>query len=149
TLFSNLDPLIILNQVPFDGNLDDINPNDIESVSVLKDAAAASIWGARAGNGVIVITTKSGRNRTSPSLSFNANLGIERKPDMSRLQLISSKEFLELESFLFSEKFYDSRYTDGYSRLSPWVSALYENQEGRLSEPDLSDLYEKLSETDL
>src|SRR5690606_18339792 len=43
TLFSNLDPLVILNQVPFDGSLDDINPNDIESITVLKDAVAASI----------------------------------------------------------------------------------------------------------
>lgn len=149
TLFSNLDPLIVLNQVPFDGSLDDINPNDIESVTVLKDAAAVSIWGARAGNGVIVITTKTGRSNTSPLLSFNTNLGIAQKPDMSRLQWISGTDFLELESFLFSEKFYDSRYTDGYSRLSPWVAALYENQEGRLPESDLTELYERLSEIDL
>ncbi|MCH5597953.1 TonB-dependent receptor plug domain-containing protein [Niabella ginsengisoli] len=51
-------PLIILDNFPYEGNINNINPNDIESITILKDAAAASIWGARAGNGVIVITSK-------------------------------------------------------------------------------------------
>ncbi|MGN6417908.1 MAG: carboxypeptidase-like regulatory domain-containing protein, partial [Pseudobacter sp.] len=53
-------PLIILDNFPYNGSLDNINPNDIKDITVLKDAAAASIWGARAGNGVIVITTRRG-----------------------------------------------------------------------------------------
>ncbi len=58
TIFSNNSPLIIVDNFPFPGDINDINPNDIESITFLKDAAAASIWGARAANGVIVITTK-------------------------------------------------------------------------------------------
>ena len=54
-------PLIIVDNFPYDGDINNINPNQVESISILKDAAAASIWGARAGNGVIVITTKKGR----------------------------------------------------------------------------------------
>ena len=57
------DPLIVLDNFPYDGDISNINPNDIESITVLKDAAAASIWGARSGNGVIVITTKKGSGR--------------------------------------------------------------------------------------
>ena len=56
-MFSNDQPLIVLDYFPYDGDIENINPNDIDSVTVLKDAAAASIWGVRAGNGVIVIIT--------------------------------------------------------------------------------------------
>lgn len=52
------EPLVVVDNFPYEGDLSNIDPNDIESVTVLKDAAAASIWGARAGNGVIVVTTK-------------------------------------------------------------------------------------------
>ncbi len=55
------DPLIVLDNFPYDGDINNINPNDIENISILKDAAAASIWGTKAGNGVIVITTKKGK----------------------------------------------------------------------------------------
>jgi len=58
TINSPKDPLIILDNFPFEGDINNINPNDVESVTLLKDAAATSIWGTRAGNGVIVITTK-------------------------------------------------------------------------------------------
>ncbi|MEO8173259.1 MAG: secretin and TonB N-terminal domain-containing protein, partial [Sediminibacterium sp.] len=53
-----IDPLIVLDNFIYEGDLENINPNDIENITLLKDAAATSIWGARAGNGVIVITTK-------------------------------------------------------------------------------------------
>lgn len=62
TLFANTKPLIVIDNFPYDGDLNTINPNDVESITVLKDAAAASIWGARAGNGVIVITTRKGKD---------------------------------------------------------------------------------------
>src|SRR5690606_34138284 len=51
-------PLIVVDNFPYEGDINNINPNDVESVTLLKDAAAASIWGSRAGNGVIVITMK-------------------------------------------------------------------------------------------
>jgi len=61
TIFANDKPLIVVDNFPYDGDINNINPNDIESINILKDAAAASIWGARSGNGVIVIVTKKGR----------------------------------------------------------------------------------------
>src|SRR5690606_39159011 len=66
--------LIVLDNFPYEGDINPINPNDVESVTVLKDAAAASIWGARAGNGVTVITTKKGRYGQRPRISINSNV---------------------------------------------------------------------------
>ena len=68
------DPLILVNGVPMDINL--VNPNDIESISVLKDAASAAIYGARAAYGVILVTTKYGKQSAKPSVSFGMNYGI-------------------------------------------------------------------------
>ena len=61
-------PLVIIDGVP--GNLDIINPNDIESLNILKDASACAIYGARASNGVVIITTKRGKGK--PIISYNA-----------------------------------------------------------------------------
>lgn len=69
------DPLYVLDGVPFGGNISDLNANDIESISVLKDAASSALFGNRAANGVILITTKRGRNeRLSVSATINQGL---------------------------------------------------------------------------
>lgn len=82
TLHSDATPLIVIDNFPYEGDIESINPNDIETVTILKDAAAASIWGARAGNGVIVITTKHGRYSERSRLSLNSNVTIGQKPDL-------------------------------------------------------------------
>ena len=69
-------PLILVNGVPMDVNL--VNPLDIESVSVLKDAASAAIYGARAAYGVILITTKSGKRNNKPTVSLSMNYSINK-----------------------------------------------------------------------
>lgn len=71
-------PLIILDGVPFDGFLNSINPADIESETVLKDAASAALYGARGANGVIIITTKNGR-KDHASITFDAKWGSNSK----------------------------------------------------------------------
>lgn len=72
---NNAGPLIIVDGMP-DVNMNRVNVNDIESVSVLKDASAAAVYGSRAANGVVLITTKSGKRNTKPSISFNSNLSL-------------------------------------------------------------------------
>lgn len=67
-------PLYVLDGVPFDGSISDINPNDVESISVLKDASAAAIYGARGANGVVLITTKKAQGRDA-KVKFDAKLG--------------------------------------------------------------------------
>lgn len=82
TIQSNASPLIVVDNFPYDGDITSINPNDVENITILKDAAAASIWGARAGNGVIVISTKQGRYNQKSQLSLNSNISVGRKPDL-------------------------------------------------------------------
>ncbi len=100
TINSSAAPLIVIDNFPYDGDLANINPNDVESVTILKDASAASIWGSRAGNGVIVITTKAGK--VSPMrVSFNANVSSGSKPDLFYQPRMSTADFIELEKGFF------------------------------------------------
>ena len=69
------DPLIVLDGSPFGGNLNDINPHDVESMTVLKDAASTALYGARGGNGVILITTKSAKKGRDAVITFDAKWG--------------------------------------------------------------------------
>lgn len=82
TIMSESSPLIILNNFPYDGDIRDINPNDVENVTILRDAAAASIWGARAGNGVIVITTRQGQYNRKTEITVSANTTISSRPNL-------------------------------------------------------------------
>ncbi len=81
------DPLFVVDGVPFDGNIAEINSNDIESMSILKDAASAALYGNRAANGVVLITTKSGRGSDKPSITLQINQGIYNRglPEYERL----------------------------------------------------------------
>ena len=67
------DPLVLINGVP--GDLSNLDPNAIESISVLKDAASAAVYGARAANGVVLVTTKTGINKKT-SISYSGNFAI-------------------------------------------------------------------------
>src|SRR5690606_16094423 len=82
-------PLIVVDNFPYVGRIEDLNPNDIESMSILKDAAAASIWGTRAGNGVIVITTKQGGSEKI-EVNIAARAFISDKPNLFYYPRMSS-----------------------------------------------------------
>ena len=71
---SSANPLYVVDGMPFDGSLSSINPNDIESMSILKDAASTALYGSRAANGVIVITTKKGKDQKS-KVSLDVRIG--------------------------------------------------------------------------
>ncbi|MDR6733800.1 SusC/RagA family TonB-linked outer membrane protein [Sphingobacterium sp. 2149] len=134
-------PLIVVDNFPYDGTLDDLNPNDVESVSVLKDAAASSIWGSRAGNGVIVVTTKKGKVGGKPTINFTTTTMVSSKPDLFYNKVINSKDFIDVERFLFDNKYYDDAYNSAYNQttiFSPVVDMLYANKGGRLSDIDLN-----------
>ncbi len=110
----NQDPLWVLDGIPLDGTevptMDDlkdidnlyqtsiagINPADIESITVLKDAAATAIYGARAANGVIVITTKKGK-AGAPKINFHTKLTLSPNMGLGRLNLLNSDEKVNLE----------------------------------------------------
>ena len=74
SMYAEANPLLVVDGLPIEGDIDDLNPYDIESVNVLKDAAAAAIYGARASNGIIVITTKSAREKGRIDVDFSSNV---------------------------------------------------------------------------
>lgn len=90
---NNNDPLYIIDGVPTSGGLSKINPNDIESISVLKDASSSAIYGVRAANGVILITTKRGR-AGKPTVSFDARYGVQQASNT--LDLLNTQEYGDL-----------------------------------------------------
>ena len=105
SLSAGSDPLYIIDGVP-NNTLQGINPDDIASIEVLKDAASAAIYGSRGSNGVILVTTKTGQ-KGAPKVSFNASYGIatlERKMD-----LLKSVEFMN-----FRLKYIDAQYARDY-----------------------------------
>ncbi|KRT17771.1 hypothetical protein ASU31_00285 [Pedobacter ginsenosidimutans] len=133
------EPLIILDDFAYSGELSNINPDDVESITILKDAAAASIWGTRAGNGVIVITTKKGKRNDPLSISFNSALGFVKKPNLRYEQRISSGDFIGLERYLYQKGFYNDQISSpSRPMLTPFVEALILNDAGTLSNDELN-----------
>ncbi|MGL5273660.1 MAG: SusC/RagA family TonB-linked outer membrane protein, partial [Phocaeicola sp.] len=88
-------PLYVVDGVPFDGDLSSINPTDIESLVVLKDAASAALYGSRAGNGVIMITTKNGANERAPQINIRATAGWSKRA-IKPLELMGTNDWMEL-----------------------------------------------------
>ena len=104
SLISNKDPLLVVDGFPIEGKFSSINPNDVESISILKDAAAASIWGARASNGVIVITTKKSKKNKGLNVEFSAQVKINSKTDIDYLRnSASSADMVEYEKSIFGK----------------------------------------------
>lgn len=87
------DPLYVVDGAPYDGTISAINPNDIESMTVLKDASASALYGARGSNGVIIITTKSGKKgETTVNLKANWGVGSRAVP---RYKTVDERGYLE------------------------------------------------------
>jgi len=144
------EPLIILDNFPYEGDITNINPNDVQDITLLKDAAAASIWGAKAGNGVIVITTKKGSYNQPISVDVSANMTIGEKPNLFYNHQISSGDFIDAETFLFNNKY---RFSDTASSSRPVFSPVYEilfkQMKGQLSATDAAAQINSLRKLDV
>lgn len=151
---ANVKPLIILDGFPYEGNLNNINPNDIDGVTVLRDAAAASIWGVRAGNGVIVITTKKGVMNKKVNIQLNANVTIGKKPNLFYLPTISSAEEIAFEKQQFKAGNYNT-YDDDYPVfnyfpiLPPVAEILLANRRGVITAKEANDRISALENHDV
>ncbi|MCB9267129.1 MAG: TonB-dependent receptor [Lewinellaceae bacterium] len=96
SLTAGSDPLYVVDGMPLSGDISAINPNEIENITVLKDPAAASLYGSRAANGVVLITTKS----TKPGqtkIDFNAYYGYEDIPQGRRLDMMNAREYAQFQ----------------------------------------------------
>ena len=94
SLNANNNPLIVLNGVPFGGSLSDINPEQIKSINILKDASATAIYGSRGANGVILIQTYQGQEGQKPQISYNSYVGL--KKIFSYYPMMNGPEFIAL-----------------------------------------------------
>ena len=92
---NNSDPLYIVDGIPVEG-IDFLNPNDIESINVLKDAASSAIYGARGANGVVLITTKGGKINQEGKISYDAYYGIQSP--WKQMNLLNAREYAILSN---------------------------------------------------
>ena len=152
TIYANKNPLIILNNYPYEGDISNINPNDIENITILKDAAATAMWGARAGNGVIVLKTKNGRKDGRISLSVNSNMILQNAPNIYDYRgFVPAAEFIGVEEFLFKNGFYDNIFNNvrTFPVVSPIVQGLKDHQEGDMDDDALYSLLDQAKGKDV
>lgn len=143
-------PLIVVDGFPYEADLNNINPNTVESISILKDAAAASIWGARAANGVIVITTKNARYNQPVSIEFNSTISLSPKPNLGYTRPISSSDFIDVERQLFTSGFYNDDINASYHPvLSPVVDLLNKEKLGMISGDSVKQALARLKSIDV
>jgi TonB-linked SusC/RagA family outer membrane protein len=151
TIQSNATPLIVVDNFPYEGDISTINPNDVDNITVLKDAVAASIWGARAGNGVIVITTKKGRLEQPLTIEINSNLSVISKPNLYyNRNFLNSSDFIDVEKSLFDQGYYISDETDPfYPVISPVVQLLIAERDGRISSEEAESMIARYRKEDV
>ena len=114
-------PLYVVDGVPFNGALNTINPNDIESVTVLKDASAGALYGSRGANGVVMITTKRGeRDDNQISINLKANWGISSRA-IPKYETVNEAEYLELAFEAYKNELI---YTEGIDPLLAGTQAI-------------------------
>lgn len=104
-------PLYVVDGFPIGTSLEQsLNPNDIESISILKDAASTSIYGARGANGVVLITTK-GAKKGELKLTATASLGIQNVPDNRKVKMMNGVEFAEFkkQSYIDKVRYFENR----------------------------------------
>lgn len=125
---NNSDPLYIVDGIPV-GGIDYLNPNDIESINVLKDAASAAIYGARGANGVVLITTKGGKRNQDGKISYDSYYGVQSP--WKTINLLSAEEY----AILSNEAHINSGVTPlpefsnpaGLGEGTDWLGAIFQN----------------------
>lgn len=117
-------PLVLIDNV--EGDLSALNPDDIESVSVLKDAASAAIYGARAAGGVILVTTKRPKNDTKFQFNYSFNQGWEKS--IGRPEQASLMDYIDA----YEEAGYSKQYWAGNGQISTWRELLQQYRAGTL-----------------
>ncbi|WP_316790449.1 SusC/RagA family TonB-linked outer membrane protein [Pedobacter frigoris] len=136
TLLGGTAPLYVVDGAPFEGAITAINPADVESITVLKDATAASIYGARSANGVIVITTKSGK--AGPMrINYDGSLKLTPLPDRDYANKMSSAEFVDFQREMFNYRSGAYAAIDPRKSMNDVYRLLYEQKQGNLTEAQL------------
>jgi TonB-linked SusC/RagA family outer membrane protein len=124
TLNTSADPLIVLDGAQYEGNISSLNPGDIASITVLKDAASTALYGSRAANGVIIITTKQGvKGEENLRVNLKAQAGVVNQA-IPYYESVNAQDYYELQA----EAFAQARYWSGNNNtISEARSYAYEN----------------------
>lgn len=151
TIKSDNTPLIILDGAPFEGDITALDPNALESITFLKDAAASSIWGARAGNGVLVITSKSAKLNEGTKVNLSLNNTWEAAPERYYSKfLLNSNDFIGFEQYLYDNGYYNAQKANaGYRKFTPVVELLLKRDKGLLSAEEVSNQIAGLAQQDV
>jgi len=157
TLQSARWPLIVIDGVPYESNIADfgrgafnnINPNDIENVTILKDASASSIWGAQSGNGVIVITTKRGKFKDKTELSFNSNVTLQAKPNLYYYPQMGTSDYIDAQRYLFDKGRHNSNFDRWNINMQPILLLMKQQKDGLISMTQLEGELDKLRRIDI
>ena len=145
-------PLIVLNGYPTEIDIESINPYDIESVTILKDAASAAIYGVRASNGVVVINTRKGA-QGKPKISFTTAFSTSPKANYDKLKLLRGRDYIDFERATsmndiennFMSKAYIDERNGTYTPVFSITDDLYN---GRITEVQADKLFDELAAYD-
>lgn len=114
---TNRNPLYVVDGIQMD-DVASINPQDVADITVLKDAVAASIWGARASNGVIVIVTKRGSNNEKLKVQYDGFVNFQGKPDLNYMPVLTSQQFIQASQEIYNLQ--DASNPKHYAVEYPW-----------------------------
>lgn len=129
-------PLYVLDGAPFEGDPESINPADIETISILKDATAASIYGARSANGVIVINTRKGK-KGPVRVNYNGTLKFTPLPDRNYTNKMSSAELVDFQREMFNYRSGSYSGIDPRKAMNDVYKLYYERREEHITEAEL------------
>ncbi|WP_209403602.1 TonB-dependent receptor [Pseudozobellia sp. WGM2] len=122
------DPLYVIDGFPISGGINTLNPDEIEDITILKDAASTSLYGSRAANGVVLITTKKGTTGET-NVSFNTSTGIQQVPERGRIDMMDAVEFAQFKKEYYEDQgdpvpeiFQDPSQYEG--KTNDWYGAL-------------------------
>lgn len=125
-----------------------LNPDDVESITVLKDAAAAAIWGSRAADGVIVVVTKKGK-KGDPIINFNATTTIGEKMDLGKLRVMNTAQYIDYEKDLVNGGFVVDNISDWQAKNpSAAQEIMFQQQRGTISISERDRLLNQLGQND-
>ena len=124
SLNANTAPLYVVDGIPYDGSISALNPNDIESMTVIKDASAGALYGARGANGVVIVTTKRGGEGRA-KVGFKANVGVSSRA-IPRYETLDAKQWTEDVYFMYKNDYL----AEGYSPLAAGQQAAADMSSG-------------------
>lgn len=158
SLHASTSPLLVIDGLPVESKLEDLNPYDIENITVLKDAAATAIYGVRASNGIIVVTTKQAKEQGSLTVDISANLTVYEKKNMNYADnfYLTPAQQVDLEAAYSDWYFFNSNgeidnptgtfannIKNGYG-ISPVQYAYYQRATGEIDQAQLDKQLDEL-----